>query len=129
MERIIKIKKEINTMATYEVVYANHINEDGETYEFPTDKFDANSVELIDFSFVDSEIRAGEDFAREVWSYEIEDRDTVRFEDGLDRISTAISWKRTDEEKAAEPRKTDVRYILEASEGNGVYFKKVVIEE
>jgi hypothetical protein len=83
-------------MATYEVTYANHLNEAGETFEFPTDDFNSNGVELVTFDFVDSDIREGEDFARETWSYEVDDEDAGRFESGLERIDSAISWKRVE---------------------------------
>ncbi len=81
-------------MAIYQVTYANHLNEAGETFEFPTDSFNSNGVDLITFDFVDSEIRNGEDFARETWKYEVKDDDISRFERGLEQIDTAISWKR-----------------------------------
>lgn len=81
-------------MARYKITYANHPNEAGETFEFPTDSFNCNGVDLITFDFIGSEIRNGEGFARETWEYEIKDDDVSRFEVGLEQIDTAISWKR-----------------------------------
>lgn len=84
-------------MALYHVTYRNHLDADGNTFEFPTDKFESNGVEVIDFSFVEygePQSKHGNQYALETWEYEVDDEDAERFEEGLDQINTAKTWKR-----------------------------------
>lgn len=77
---------------TFHVTFKNHLDSDGNTFEFPTDSLNANGAKILDFSHVESEVRDGENFARETWEYEVDDAD--RFEEGLSNSPTVISYKR-----------------------------------
>lgn len=83
-------------MATYHVTFKNHLDCNGETFEFPTDQLETNGAEVLDFSHVESDIRDGENFAREIWEYEVDDDDNDRFENGLDTSSTVIEYKQVE---------------------------------
>lgn len=76
---------------TYLVTFKNHLNELGETYESPTDFLNPNGATILDFSYVESDIRDSENFARETWEYEVDNADL--FENGLDLSSTVIEYK------------------------------------
>ena len=84
-------------MATFQVTFTNHLDGDGNTFEFPTDELDANGATIETFEHVESEIRDDEDFAREIWEYEVDDTDAGRFEDGLSRTNTVIEYKRLEQ--------------------------------
>lgn len=80
-------------MAKFNVTFANHIDGDGNTFEFPADVLDTNATEIEYFDFVKSDIKKGDGFARETWQYEVADKDASRFALGLDRTPTVLSYK------------------------------------
>lgn len=79
----------------YKVTFVNHLDSDGNTFEFPTDSLDSNGATIETFEHVSSRIPKGKNYAEEVWRYEVDKSDAERFEDGLSRTSTALSWKRS----------------------------------
>lgn len=81
-------------MANFKVTFKNGLDENGCTCEFPTDELNANGATIEDFSLVESDIREGENFARETWEYEVDDAEADMFGNGLDSTPTVISWKR-----------------------------------
>ncbi len=81
----------------YNVTYVNHLDENGCTFEYPTDDFNANGAEIETFDFVSSKVKKGADYALETWRYEVPNEDAGRFEIGLDRMFSeghCTSWKR-----------------------------------
>ena len=75
----------------FRVTFRNRLNEDGLTYEYPTDQLNTNGATIEYFDSVGSEIRKGENFARETWEYEVDDAD--RFAGGLRLTPTVMSFK------------------------------------
>lgn len=81
-------------MAIFEIVYRNALNPEGEPCEFPADKLNANGARIDSYGIVKREIRPGDNFARELWEYEIPDKDADRFAEGLKTTPTMIEYKR-----------------------------------
>ncbi|OPY77407.1 MAG: hypothetical protein A4E64_01133 [Syntrophorhabdus sp. PtaU1.Bin058] len=81
-------------MAVFKVIFRNRLNSSGEPFELPADKLNANGVIIESYEYIKREIRDGEDFARELWEYEVPDKDADRFAVGLDSTPTIIEYKK-----------------------------------
>jgi len=82
-------------MATFKVTLKNRLGIDGEPMDIPSDKLNANGAMIESYGYVSREIREGEGFARDLWEYEITDKDDDRFIEGLkSSTSVVIDYKK-----------------------------------
>jgi hypothetical protein len=81
-------------MAILRVTYRNALNSEGERFELPADKLDTNGARIDCYGYVEREIREGDNFSRDVYEYDIPDKDADRFIEGLKRTPTVMEYKR-----------------------------------
>lgn len=81
-------------MAIFKVIYRNRLDGKGEPCELPADKLDANGVMIDSYEYIEKEIREGENFARELWEYEVPDKDADLFAEGLKKTPTVIEFNK-----------------------------------
>lgn len=81
-------------MAIFRVTFKNGLNSEGEPFELPADKLDANGAMIDCYGYVEREIRDGENFSRDVYEYEIQDKDADRFIEGLKKTPNVLEYKK-----------------------------------
>ena len=81
-------------MAVFKITFKNGLNSEGEPFELPADKLNANGARIDSYGYVEREIRDGDNFARDIWEYEIPDKDADRFIDGLNNTPNVIEYKK-----------------------------------
>lgn len=81
-------------MAIIRITFKNRLNKDGEPFELPADKIDTNGARIDSYEYIEKEIRDGDDFAREIWEYEIPDKDADRFTEGVKKTPSVLEYKR-----------------------------------
>ncbi len=84
-----------NTMATCKVIFKNGLNLEGEPFELPADKLNANGARIDSYGYVEREIKEGENFSRDTYEYEIPDKDANRFIEGLKNTPNVIDYKKS----------------------------------
>jgi len=81
-------------MAIFRVIYRNGLNSEGEPFELPADKLNANGARIDVYGYVEREIRDGDNFSRDTYEYDIADEDADRFVEGLKKTPNVIEYKR-----------------------------------
>ena len=105
-------------MAHVYVEFRNRLDENGNTCEYPGDQLQTGGVDVLTFEFTESTIRDGEQFAREIWSFDVEDKDADKFIEAAANSPTVLSAKQY---WPIRERKLDiVEAAMKASTVNGV---------
>lgn len=81
-------------MAVFKVTFRNALNSEGEPFELPADELNANGVMIDSYGYVEREIREGDNFSRDLWEFEISDKDADRFIEGLKVTPNVIEYKK-----------------------------------
>jgi hypothetical protein len=79
-------------MAIFKVTFRNALNSEGEPFELPADKLNANGVIIDSYGYVEREIGKGDNFSRDLWEFEISDKDADRFVEGLKLTPNVIEY-------------------------------------
>jgi hypothetical protein len=80
-------------MAIFKITFKNKLDQNGEPCELPADKLNTNGARIDSYEYIKRETRDGDNFAREIWEYEIPDKDTDRFV-GLNSTPGVIEYKK-----------------------------------
>ncbi|HEY3275224.1 MAG TPA: hypothetical protein VGJ94_01280 [Syntrophorhabdaceae bacterium] len=80
-------------MATFKVIFKNRLNMEGQPFDLPADKLNANGAMIEFYGYGSREIRTGENFARDTWDYQVRDKDVDRFIEGLKSTPTVLEYK------------------------------------
>ncbi len=81
-------------MAIFKVTFRNTLNSEGEPFELPADELNANGVMIDSYGYVEREIREGDNFSRDLWEFEISDKDSDRFIEGLKITPNVIEYRK-----------------------------------